>query len=247
MICRVDDYAALCATAADTILHFLSERPRATIALPAGKTPAGVYDQLRQRLREHPVDLSHIHFVNLDEVVGLPPDHPMSFARILRECFLDRAELAGCSYRLLDGSAADLDAESERHEESISSHGGLDLAILGIGVNGHLAFNEPGTAFEARTHVVALTEASLRGLQLPAALRAQLPGTGITLGLANLLEARHILLLASGRAKAHAVRELLDGPVTERLPASILRHHSNWTTIADDAACVWIDSENRDT
>jgi glucosamine-6-phosphate deaminase len=178
------------------------------LALPTGETPKPLYRALAA------IDLSNATTFNLDEYVGLPEDHPASFHRYMREHFKNRVK----AMHLPDGNAADLAAECARYEAAIAAAGGIDLCVLGLGANGHIAFNEPGSPRESRTRVVTLVNRP--------APRA------ITMGMATILEARRCLLIATGREKAAAVRALKDGDV----PAAALREHPSATIVIDHAA-----------
>jgi glucosamine-6-phosphate deaminase len=227
------DYADMSRRAAEYVVRFIEAAPEAVIALPTGETPVGTYDRLIEMLASEPLDCSGLFFVNLDEFVGLPWDRPGSFGHALRETFLDRGPISKAAYRLLDGAASDLEEECARHERAIRERGGIDLAILGIGLNGHIAFNEPGTSFASRTHVATLKDSTIERLTPP---EGPVPKNGLTVGIETILEARSILLLASGDEKARVLDAAFHGPPTSSNPASALQRHPNTTVIADRAA-----------
>ena len=230
------DYDDLSARAARLLCDFVRSTPRGAIALPTGRTPVGAYRQTVERLRTGSLDCSGLFLVDIDELVGLPPDHPASCAQTLRRQLLDRRPISTASWRLLDGAADDLTAEVECHERAIRNRGGLDLAVLGIGANGHIALNEPGTSFDSRAHVSTLTSSTIARLPLPGVSDEMMPTLGLTLGIGTILQARRILLLASGEGKADILNAALNGDMTERIPATALQMHPQLHVIADEAA-----------
>lgn len=232
------DYAGMSRAAADFVCRFCTEHPRALVALPAGRTPRGMYRLLAREMSHRAPDASRLRFLNLDEYVGILPSDRRSFFAELHERFLDPLRIGAARVRLLNGHAGDLRQECDAYEQYIRDGGGIDLAILGIGTNGHIAFNEPGTSFDARTHVAALS-AETRGA-LQRRFGRELPREGLTLGIATILEARVVLLLASGEGKARALRRAFCSVPTPLIPASALQGHPGLTVAADaDALSGW--------
>ena len=230
------DYADMSRRAAEYVYRFIEAIPRAMIALPAGETPTLMYSLLIETLERQPLDCSGLLLVNLDEFVGLPWDRPGSFGHSLRETFLDRGPVSKAAYRLLDGASNGPEEECARHERAVRERGGIDLAILGIGLNGHIAFNEPGTSFDSRTHVAVLTDTTVQRAGSLGSSGARVPRLGLTMGIGTILESRSILLLASGKDKARVLDAAFHGPQTPSNPASALQRHPNTTVIADRAA-----------
>jgi len=230
------DYDDLSARAARFLCDFARSTPRGVIALPTGRTPVGTYRRTIERLRTSALECSGLFLVDIDELVGLPPDHPGSCAQTLRRQLLDRHPIATASWRLLDGAADDPIVEVECHERAIRDRGGLDLAVLGIGANGHIALNEPGTPFDSRAHVSTLTSSTIERLPLPGVPDEMTPTLGLTLGIGTILQARRILLLANGEGKADILNAALNGDMTERIPATALQMHPQLHVIADEAA-----------
>ena len=244
MIERAKDYDDLSERAGRFLCDFIRATPHGVIALPTGRTPVGAYRLTVERLRARSVDCSGLFLVDIDEVVGLSPEHPESCAQTLRRQLLDRLPVSQASCRLLNGAAPDVLEELRCHVQAIRDRGGLDLAVLGIGLNGHVAFNEPGAPFEAPVHVTTLTEQTLDRLALTESSDGAHPRLGLTLGIATILQARRIVLLASGEEKAHVLNSALNGEITEQVPASALRMHSSLRVIADEAALAsWIPKE----
>lgn len=225
--------------AADFVAERIAHRPNLRIGLPTGNTPVGMYEQLVRMYEAGAVDFSELYTFNLDEYWGIEPDHPAAFARYINDRFLmhvnvprDRAHKPSGVGDAEDNAAA---------YESLVGAGGLDLVLLGIGVNAHIGFNEPGASFGSRTELVALAEQTRIDAFHPKsgfATADDVPTHGITMGMATILEARQIVLLASGAAKAEAIRNAIEGPVTERVPASALQRHDDVTFIVDEAAAA---------
>ena len=209
-----------------------------TIGLAAGATMAPVYDAAVEAASERPALFSRSRFFSLDELAGLGRGHPASFSAFLWSRFLDPAGADPARVRLPRGDAPDPEAEAAAYEAGIADAGGIGLQLLGIGRNGHIAFNEPGSSAASRTRPVRLAEETVDSLR-PAFPTGQAPpGRGITMGVATILEARRILLVATGAAKADAVAAALDGPVTPACPASFLRLHADATFLCDAAAAA---------
>lgn len=234
----VRDYDAMSEEAARRIIERMKAQPDLVLGLATGSTPVGTYRRLVDAFRRGEISFARVRTVNLDEYVGLAPDHPQSYARFMREQLFDHVDLPADAWDIPRGTAADLEAECARYEAHIRELGGIDLQLLGIGTNGHIGFNEPGTPFDARTHVVALTastrEANARFFERP----EDVPTHAVTMGLGTILEAREILLLASGPSKREAIRRLYHEGPSPDLPASALKHHPRVTVIVDEAAAA---------
>jgi glucosamine-6-phosphate deaminase len=227
--------AAVAAAATDLLAATLARRPDATIILPAGRTPLLLYAEMLRRARIGELPLARCRFVQLDEYVGCGPDDRRSFAALLRRELLDPLGRAAGQDECLDGAAPHPAREIARHARALAAAGGADLAFLGIGRNGHVAFNEPGTLRHDGAREVALAEETRAGAAADFA-PAPAPTRGITLGLAEIGAARHIGLLATGAGKRAIVSALLDGVATSERPASLLLDHGDFTLFADAAA-----------
>lgn len=228
----VDDYEALSALAAGLVAGFLWARPDATLALPTGATPEGFY----RALVATGVSFARVRTFNLDEYRGLPREHPGSFYHYMKTRLFDHVDLPPEHRFVLDGTTADPDAECRRYEEAIRQAGGIDLAVLGLGLNGHIGFNEPGTPWDSRTRLVTLAETTRRANARFFGGPEGVPREALTMGIGTILEARRILVLVSGEGKAAIVRRFLEGPVTPEVPATALRNHPHVTVILDRAA-----------
>ncbi len=235
----VPGYDLLSALAARAVAELARRRKDLVVALPTGRTPLGLYRRLAAARTEGAVDLRAARVFGLDEYLGLSPDHPAAAARTFRELIVPSLGLDPRRVRPVDGLAADPAAEAARVEEAIRAAGGLDLVVLGIGRNGHVGLNEPGSARDSRTRVVSVAPESRAALAGASGARAPaVPQRGITLGVATILEARRVLLLASGREKAEILRRAVEEPPTPAVPASFLQEHPAALVVADAAAAA---------
>ena len=226
-----DSPDALSERAAALLLDAIRENPRIVLGLPTGRTPIGMYDRVvRECSREYHC-FRDVTTFNLDEYVGVPPSHPGSYFTYMKQHLFDHVDLDPTHAHLPRGMANDLDAECARYEDEIRDAGGLDLTFLGLGRNGHIGFNEPGTPFDARTRVVALTE-STRKANADCFHDGHVPTHAITMGIGTILESRRIVLLVAGAGKEAAVERLRARVVDEEFPASALWKHGDVTVLA---------------
>ena len=207
-----------------------------TLGLATGATMTPFYARLTEAFAAGAVSFREATSFNLDEHVGVPADEPGSFSLYMREHFLSRVDMPEGRAHFLDGMAQDIAAEAARYEAAIAAAGGIDLQILGIGANGHIGYNEPGSDFASRTRELVLEEATRRVNEGSFPARAAPPDRALTIGIGTILEARSILLLATGAAKAQAIAAALEGPITTRCPASALRLHGDVTILCDPEA-----------
>ena len=231
------NYESMSATAAAIVAEKIREKPDAVLLLPTGTTPLGMYRRLVELHAEGVLSFTRTTFFNLDEYVGLAPDHPASYRVYMSENFYGSIDADPGRVHVPNGSAPDPEAECERYEAAIREAGGVDLCVLGIGRNGHIGFNEPGAPFESRTRVVPLAK-STRRLNASDFESNRAPERAITVGTATISEAREVLLLASGTDKARAVAAAIEGEVSEDVPASILRRHRRATFLLDHNAAA---------
>src|SRR5215207_5456376 len=223
------------AAAAAIVAGKIHEKPDAVLLLPTGTTPLGMYRRLVRLHDEGGLSFARATFFNLDEYLGLPPDHPASYRVYMRENFYDHIDADPGQVHVPDGSAPDPEAECERYEAAIREAGGADLCVLGIGRNGHIGFNEPGAPFDSRTRVVRLSE-STRKVNAADFVADHAPERAITAGMATIFDSKMVLLLASGTNKAGAVAATMEDDVSESMPASMLRSHPNAVLFLDEAA-----------
>jgi glucosamine-6-phosphate deaminase len=227
--------------AAQRVADLLHDTPRAVLGLPTGRTPIRMYEELATRASDGEVDFSQATSFNLDEFVGIGVSHPGSYRAYMKGHLFDRVGITEARGHVLDGLAADPDAECARFEEAIEAAGGIDLMILGLGANGHIGFNEPDATLQARTHRVTLLEPSRKAnAEFFDGDPSRVPAEAMTMGMGTILKARRILLLVTGSSKAATVAALITGPVTTQLPASFLQLHADVELICDTEAAAQI-------
>lgn len=223
--------------AADRISAYLAT-PAPVLGLATGRTPLAVYTALRDRIATGRLSLAHAICFNLDEYSSLPAVHPASFESYMRRELFGPVGLPDDRWHLPDGNGGPGEARS--FEAAITAAGGIGLQLLGIGRNGHIGFNEPGAPHDSRTRQVRLTEQTRQANAPDFPADTAVPEFAVTMGIGTILEAREILLLATGTAKAEALAAALQGPVTEAVPASALQQHSGVTVLCDTAAAQFL-------
>ena len=231
--------AAAGALAAQAIRELLAAKPAAVLGLATGSSPLPVYDALARMQAAGEVSFEHASAFALDEYVGLPAGHPAGYRAVIRTEFTERVDMPPASVHVPDGHATDLQAACREYEASIAAAGGVDLQLLGIGSDGHIGFNEPGSSLASRTRVKTLTERTRAdNARFFDGELDQVPRHCLTQGLGTIMESRHAVLLASGPGKADAVRAMVEGPVSARCPASVLQFHPHATVLLDEAAAA---------
>jgi glucosamine-6-phosphate deaminase len=222
--------------AADAVEGLLRADPEAVLGLATGSSPLAVYDELVARHKEG-LSFARAKAFMLDEYVGLPADHPERYRNVIEKEFASRVDLGPGAVQGPDGLAEDLPAACAAYEKSIADAGGVDLQLLGIGTDGHIAFNEPGSSLASRTRIKTLTKQTREdNARFFGGSVDDVPRHCLTQGLATIMSARHLVLLASGRAKAEAVHQLVEGPISAMWPATIMQLHPHATVLVDDAA-----------
>ncbi|MCE6990329.1 6-phosphogluconolactonase [Dyadobacter sp. CY323] len=229
------DYNAMSSMAADRVMALLAKKPDAVICLPSGSTPLGMFQTLVAANQKGTTDFSKCVFIGLDEWIGLNADDDGSCRNLLDRDFLKPIGMRENQIVYFDGKAIDPAAECDRVNKILDSLGGLDLIVLGMGMNGHLALNEPGTAWNLYAHVSDLDPVTVEVGQ-KYFKKATVLTKGITIGIRNILEAKTAILLASGKSKAEVVRRALAFPVTTDFPATALQNHLNAEIILDEEA-----------
>lgn len=210
--------------------------PSIVLGLPTGRTPLALYRELGA-LHRAGTDFSQVTTFNLDEFLGVPPAHPGSYRSFMEQHFFEHVNIPTEQHNFLDGGAADPEAECARYERAIEDAGGIDLQVLGIGTNGHIGFNEPARELQARTHRVTLKPETRRSnAALFGGDPAQVPAEALSMGMASILDARAIVLIATGTAKAPCIERVVYGPLTTDLPASFLQLHHDVDLMLDEAA-----------
>jgi len=226
----------IAALAADAIEALLRRKPDAVLGLATGSSPLPIYDELALRHERDGLDFSQTRAFALDEYVGLRAGHPQSYREVIKREFTGRVDVSPANVHGPDGAAADLPAACRAYEAAIRDAGGVDLQLLGVGTDGHIGFNEPGSSLASRTRIKTLIEQTRRDNARFFGSLAEVPHHVVTQGLATILEARHVVLVATGAQKAQAVRDLAEGPVAAICPASVLQMHPHATILVDEAA-----------
>ena len=233
----VPDAAAMSVAGADAIARTIQDKPDAVLSVPTGSTPLPMFDVLAARVARGEIDFSQVELFCLDEYVGVSADDPNSLTGWLWRAFLDRVGAASHRVHALPSTASDPVAAAAAFERTLAAKGGLDLAVLGLGPNGHIAYNEPGSEANSRTRTLTLTPESVAQASAYWQGTVPIPERAMTMGVGTLLEARRIVLLVSGVAKADILRRTLEEPMSNDVPASWLRlAGSRLEVIADEAA-----------
>jgi glucosamine-6-phosphate deaminase len=221
------------------IAEAVAAHPRIVLGLPTGRTPVALYNELASLAARGAADFSQITTFNLDEFVGIPASHPGSYRTFMQQHFFSLLHVPPEHVHFLNGTAEDLAAECERYEREIADAGGIDLQVLGIGTNGHIGFNEPARELQSRTHRVVLKAETRRSnAALFGGDPAKVPAEALSMGMASILDARAVVLLATGTAKASCVERVVNGPLTTDLPASFLQLHHDVDIMLDEAAAA---------
>jgi glucosamine-6-phosphate deaminase len=228
---------AAAATAAGHVIAALRERPELVLGLATGNTMRAFHAALARLHRSEGVSFAKATIFNLDDQVGVASDHPQCFRRFMRETLFDLIDAPATRCFMPDGTAQDLEAEAAAYEARIASAGGIDIQILGLGRNGHIAYNEPGSPQNSRTRVVALAPETI-ALAAPAFAPENPPRRGLTVGIGTILEARRIILIAHGADKAPAVARATSPPPWADCPASALQRHPDVLFCLDEAAAT---------
>lgn len=233
----VEDPAAIGVIGADAIEVLLARKPAAVLGLATGSSPLAIYDELVARHAAGRLSFGRARGFTLDEYVGLPADHPERYRTVIDTVFVSRVDFAPGAVQGPDGLATDIPAACAQYEDAIAEAGGVDLQILGIGTDGHIAFNEPGSSLASRTRIKTLTrQTRIDNARFFDDDIEQVPTHCLTQGLGTIMAARHVILVATGRSKAEAVHHLVEGSVSAMWPASILQHHPHVTVLLDGAA-----------
>lgn len=231
----VNNFDRMSEEAAKLLVAQVRTKPGSVLGLATGSTPLGVYKLLAE-YHQAGVDFSRVITFNLDEYIGLAPDHPQSYRYYMEENLFSKINIKQENTHVPSGIAPDLEAECRRYEEAIRQAGGIDLQLLGIGSNGHIGFNEPGTPFDSTTQIVDLTESTIRDNSRFFDSPDEVPTQAVSMGIKSIMQAKSIVLIASGGSKADAVCAAVHGPVTPEVPASVLQLHPSVTIVVDQAA-----------
>jgi glucosamine-6-phosphate deaminase len=235
-IVRLDTAEAAADTAAAIIARQIVEKPSTVLGLATGRTPLPIYDRLTKMHKAGQVSFRNVTTFNLDEYIGLPASHPASFASYMQQTVFDRIDVRRHRTNLLNGTAPCHHEEAATYERRLRKIGPIDLQLLGLGRNGHIGFNEPGSPHDSRTRMVELSASTIEANKDDFASLNTPPRRAITMGIGTMLEATSILIVATGAGKADAVARMLKGEVMISLPASALNTHADVTLLADAAA-----------
>ncbi|HEV3020882.1 MAG TPA: glucosamine-6-phosphate deaminase [Pirellulales bacterium] len=230
------DLAGVSRTTAQFMARLVRRKPTCVLGLATGSTPLGMYQELIRLHREEELDFSRVVTFNLDEYVGLGPTHPQSYRHFMQRNLFEQINIDQRNTHVPDGRALDFEAHCEQYERLIHEEGGIDLQVLGIGGDGHIAFNEPGSSLGSRTRLKTLTSETVRDNARFFASADEVPRLAITMGVGTILESRQCLLLACGESKARAIRDTVEGPVTAQVTASALQMHRDVIAVLDEQA-----------
>ncbi|WP_394233364.1 glucosamine-6-phosphate deaminase [Niallia oryzisoli] len=239
-IIKAENYDEMSVFAAQYIMKRMNSKAIRTLGLATGSTPKGVYAQLINHFQSNQLTFQHISTFNLDEYVGLHPSDFNSYHYYMMSHLFDAIDIPKSQTHLPNGMAKDLTKECEHYEKQIDNLGGIDIQLLGIGHNGHIGFNEPGSSFNSRTRIIKLTDSTRSSNAKFFPSIDEVPTHAITMGIATILECKEIVLLASGTSKASVMEKLINGKPSEQLPASALKLHQHVTIIADRDALALV-------
>jgi glucosamine-6-phosphate deaminase len=232
------NYDELSRSAANYVSRQIRNKPGTVLGLATGSTPVGTYRELVRLHREERLDFSRVVTFNLDEYVGLEPSHPQSYRYFMDQHLFNHVNIPKWNIYVPNGRAQQIEEYCQWYENQIRLHGGIGLQILGIGSEGHIGFNEPGSSLASRTRLKTLTEQTVKDNARFFGAAAQVPRFAITMGVGTILEAREIILLASGANKAEIIAAAVEGPVTAQVTASALQMHARVTVMVDEPAAA---------
>lgn len=232
-----DSYEEMSAIGAEVILQTVREKPDCTLGLATGTTPLGMYRLLIEAFRSGRTSFRRVKTVNLDEYVGLRADNENSYAYFMRNRLFQDIDIDLQNTHIPDGSVSDLSAECERYTKLLQSMP-RDVQVLGLGSDGHIGFNEPGAPFDGHTHITALDQRTVQDNARLFRDISEVPSRAVTMGIADIMQAKRILMLANGKNKAEAVWGMVRGEVTEAVPASVLQRHPDVIAVFDREAAA---------
>lgn len=243
-VIEVKDYQEMSMVSGNYIIEKVKKQPSITLGLATGGTPKGTYQYLIKDHQENGTSYQKVTTFNLDEYIGLKANHPNSYRQYMNTCLFNHININKFQTNIPKGDGSNHTDECLQYEQLIAAHGGIDLQILGIGSNGHIGFNEPGTKFDSNTHIVNLTDSTRKANARYFKSLEEVPKQAITMGIATIMKSKEILLLVSGESKKEAMKKLLYDEVSENFPASILKCHPHVTIIADGDA--WMHGDGSD-
>ncbi|MBE6546687.1 MAG: glucosamine-6-phosphate deaminase [Ruminococcaceae bacterium] len=230
------NYEEMSRIAAEQFAEVIKQKPACVLGLATGSTPIGMYEGLIEKYRAGELDFSAVHSVNLDEYYPIAPDNDQSYRYFMNHQLFDHVNIDKANTFVPDGMATDVEAACRAHEDKIDELGGIDLQVLGIGQNGHIGFNEPEENLQCFTHLTGLTESTIKANARFFASEEDVPKHALTMGIQSVFKARKIVILASGKSKAEAIKTMVSGTITTACPASLLALHPDVTLICDEDA-----------
>ncbi|MFT3984863.1 MAG: glucosamine-6-phosphate deaminase [Lachnospiraceae bacterium] len=244
-IIQTKDYDSASKAAACLIGAQIVMKPDCVLGLATGSTPIGAYEQLIKKYQEGELDFSQVSSVNLDEYKGLSPENDQSYRNFMDQHLFLHINIKPENTFVPNGLEPDSEKACADYNRIISERGGIDLQLLGLGLNGHIGFNEPSDIFEKETHCVNLSESTIQANARFFASIDEVPKQAYTMGIQTIMQARKVVLIATGRAKAQIMKDAFFGPVTPRVPASILQFHSDVTVVCDEDAVSYLSQQKR--
>ena len=235
VVCK--DYEEMSRRAAEIVAEQVKKRPDGLISFPGGDTPLGMVHVFADMVNEGKVDISRTHYVSLDEWVGLSNEDEGSCGLFNQQNLLSRLQHPFAGTHIINGAAEDIESERVALNDYISQYGPLDASVLGIGMNGHLGFNENGVDFDLDAHIIPLSETTLKVMTKYFGEKFH-PTHGISQGIRQIMAAKTVILIANGAHKAEILKKAVHGPVTNEVPASVLQNHPNCYVVADEAAAA---------
>lgn len=231
-----NNYEEVSQVAADFLLNTVKDKKNAVLGLPTGSTPIGMYEKVVEEHKKGNVSFKDIKTFNLDEYVNLDRDNINSYYYFMNSNLFSHIDIDKNNIHIPNGMADDVEKECMEYEEKLQSSGSMDILFLGIGINGHIGFNEPGESFQTTTHVTHLEHNTIEANARFFDKLEDVPTTALTMGMKTILSAKKIVLIATGENKANAVNEMVNGKVTPKMPASVLQLHNDVTIIIDNLA-----------
>lgn len=240
-----EDFETLSIEAAKRVEKQVRDNSQSVLGLATGSTPIGLYRKMAEGIQKRGMSYKQVQTINLDEYIGLDPEHPRSYHTFMEDHLFKHIDIPSENQHLPNGKPDSVEEECQRYEQLINTIGPIDLQILGLGTNGHIGFNEPGTEAGTKTHCVQLAESTREDNARFFGSIDEVPTHAITMGIESILKSKEILVLASGKNKAEAVKTLLEKKVTKEFPASYLWNHSNVTLMVDKEAYGLVETEGR--
>lgn len=234
------NYEEMSKVAADEFAKVILEKPEAVLGLATGGSPVGMYKELIRKCENKELDFSRCTSINLDEYIGLNPEHGQSYRNFMNTNLFNHINIDKARTFVPNGLAKDLKEECKNYDRKIEELGGIDVQLLGIGNNGHIAFNEPGEELSAGTHIISLTESTIEANARFFDSIDDVPKQALTMGLGGIMKAKKIILIASGENKAEAIKGLFSGKITTENPATMLQMHRDVVVIVDEPAAELI-------